>query len=93
MGNLNLKIFKETYHTDNDEFKLYMRVRCGDVIGEIVKKNKNKLKIQYSENYVSGWNNQLQFKTKTFKICDCKKIDQGINSPWSFNVDNFLSMY
>jgi hypothetical protein len=70
-----------------------MRVKCGEILGEVVKIQSDKIKIQYSKYFVSGWNSQIKFKTKIFNKCDCKKIDQGLNSPWSFNIDEFLSTY
>jgi hypothetical protein len=93
MNNVNLKLFENTYHSDIEEFKLYMRVKCKNIIGEVVKKDRNKIKIQYSENFVSGWNNQLQYKIKTFDSCDCVKIDNGLNSPWFIDIEKFMTIY
>jgi hypothetical protein len=70
-----------------------MRVKCKNIIGEVVKKDRNKIKIQYSENFVSGWNNQLQYKIKTFDSCDCVKIDNGLNSPWFIDIEKFMTIY
>lgn len=93
MNKVNLNLFEKTYHFNEDDFKLYMRVKCGEILGEVIKIQSDKIKIQYSKYFVSGWNSQIKFKTKIFNKCDCKKIDQGLNSPWSFNIDEFLSTY
>jgi len=81
--------FNDTFHTDSDEFKLYMRVQVGDIIGEIIEKTKNSLTIVYSEVAVAGWNTTSQYKTIVVDPSECKRLDEGLNSPWSVNLAAF----
>lgn len=89
LNNVKLKIFSETENVEKDEYKKFMRVKCLDWIGEIVLVDENDIIINYTDNTISGWNNDVKFKQKKFKKCDCKKIDSGLNSAWQINMEKF----
>jgi len=88
-SNVITTFFEETKHYEKTKFKSNMRVKCGDVIGEIIEINNNQLKIIYSSDFVSGWNKESKFEVKTENAKHCKKLDNGLNSPWILNIKKF----
>ena len=89
LNKVDLTLFTDTKHISSDEFKLYMRVKHGNIVGEIVMINGDKLTIMYSDSRVAGWNNNSSFKTIIVNSSDCVKLDNGLNSPWEVNLDKF----
>jgi len=87
---VDVSYFKETNHTSTEIFKKYMRVKCGDVVGEIIDVLENDLVISYSKNFVAGWNNQVKFESKKLPKKDCIPLDNGLNSEWILNLDSFI---
>ena len=87
INKVDLTLFTDTKHISSDEFKLYMRVKYGNVVGEIVMINDDKLTIMYSDSRIAGWNNNSSFKTIIVNSSDCIKLDNGLNSPWEVNLD------
>jgi hypothetical protein len=83
----NLKIFNDTIHTEKDEFLKYMRVQYGKIIGEIINIQDDIITISYSDDPVSGWNNDIIYKTIKINRKQCVKLDDGLNSPWSVNIN------
>lgn len=81
--------FLDTENTEKGEFKTNMRVKCGDVVGEIIAIDSDNIIISYSDVTVSGWNNESKFKENTVKSSECVKLDEGLNSPWKMNLDSF----
>jgi hypothetical protein len=69
-----------------------MRVKCGDIVGEVIKIDNDNLKIQYSDDFVSGWNKECDFNIKIEKSENCKPLDDGLNSPWILNLENFKNL-
>jgi hypothetical protein len=84
--NVNTYYFKESENTEKNTFKKYMRVKCEDLVGEILEVTDDTIKISYSDTKVSGWNSELKYKTITKRKCDCNKLDDGLNSPWKINL-------
>jgi hypothetical protein len=73
-----------SYHTEECEFKTYMRVKMknGNIIGEIEKIYDNKLLVSYTDGSNTGWNSQNEYKQIELNIEDVEKLDYGLNSPW-----------
>ncbi len=51
------------------------------------------LTISYSETPISGWNNEVVYKTMVVDSKDCVKLDNGLNSPWEIDLDKFKEKY
>ncbi|MFN7656302.1 MAG: glycosyltransferase family 61 protein [bacterium] len=90
-SNVNVSYFTETSHVSNDLFKKYMRVKCNDVIGEIIDVSEDELTISYSKNFVAGWNNQTKYENKILNKKYCKPLDNGLNSEWTLNVKDLIT--
>jgi capsular polysaccharide biosynthesis protein len=72
-----------TKHHETSEFKLYMRVSCGQIVGEIEDMYNNKLLISYTEDGTNtGWNSQCKYKHIEVFESEVIKIDNGLNSSW-----------
>jgi hypothetical protein len=89
-SNVNVNYFNDTKHVCDDEFKKYMRVNVGDIIGEITEVYNDEVLINYSEKFVAGWNNEVKFNTKKVKKKDCIILDKGLNSEWTLNIEKLL---
>jgi hypothetical protein len=88
--NVDYQIFMDSEHTENSEFKLFMRVKTNDgIIGEIVKIEDDNITIIYQDSTTSGWNDNVDYKKITINSNLCKKLDNGLNSPWRFNLTKF----
>ena len=86
--------FYNTTHTEDSEFKSNMRVECEElsIVGEVSKIDGDMLSIIYSDNLVSGWNNQINFKKTTVNSKSCKKLDEGLNSPFLIDLEKIKSL-
>jgi hypothetical protein len=88
--NVDYQIFMDSEHTENTEFKLFMRVKTNDgIIGEIIEIKDNNLTIIYQDTATSGWNDNVDYKKITINSNLCTKLDNGLNSPWRFNFIEF----
>jgi hypothetical protein len=85
-------LFFDTKHTERSHHKLFSRVRCGDIVGEIIGKTKDKLKIMYDESPVSGWNTNEKYNTKYVNKVDCTLLDNGLNSQFKINLNKFKKL-
>lgn len=92
LNRVNLEICGDTKHVETGEFKHYMRVMVGDVVGEITEVGDGVLKINYVDEKVAGWNQSGLYKTKTAAFNECKKIDNGLNSPWEVELEKFKTL-
>ena len=86
--NVNTLYFNETRHVETNEFKKYMRVKFDNFVGEIIDIIGDEVTIAYSESKITGWNSDVIYNTKTIKISDCIKLDDGLNSSWEVNLTN-----
>tara|TARA_A100001015_G_scaffold321041_1_gene449796 strand:- start:1718 stop:2926 length:1209 start_codon:yes stop_codon:yes gene_type:complete len=79
---------KNTEHIENTEFKKYMRVKTIDnkFIGEIIEVKNESVVIQYTDGSNTGWNSANTFLTKEFKINEVEKLDNGLNSSFSYTL-------
>jgi hypothetical protein len=84
-----VRIFQDTENVEKGEFKTFMRVKHGDIVGEINKVDGDLLTISFSNEPVAGWNNQNSFKSIRVKAKDCLALDQGLNSSWKINIESF----
>lgn len=89
----DVKIYKE-----ENEIPLYCRVKLLspkylNKIGEIMSYDNytNKYLINISNNDVSGFNNEILFENEYFYKDEFELLDLGLNSPFSININNFLS--
>lgn len=89
-SNVNVNYFNDTKHVCDDEFKKYMRVKVGDIVGEITEVYSDEILIDYSEKFVAGWNSEVKFNTKKVKKGDCIILDKGLNSEWTLNIEKLL---
>jgi hypothetical protein len=89
-SNVNVKYFNDTKHVSDDEFKKYMRVKVGNIVGEITEVYSNEVLINYSEKFVAGWNSEVKFSTKKVKKENCIILDKGLNSEWTLNIEKLL---
>ncbi len=89
--NNKVDFFDDTFHTESDEWKLYMRVKSGNIVGEINDIQNDNLIISYTDKPISGWNSQDRFKKAIRKKAECLALDQGLNSFWGLDVDKFIN--
>jgi hypothetical protein len=86
---VNNTFFFDTKHTERTNHKLFSRVKCGDVVGEIIGKTKDKLKIIYDESPVSGWNINEKYNVKHVNKTECELLDDGLNSQFKIDFNKF----
>ena len=82
-------LFYKTKHLDDGNFKKYSRVMCGEIVGEIVDKKDNQIKIIYDNASVSGWDLSRNFEEKWVDLNYCKSLDNGLNSEYIIDLDAF----
>ena len=70
-----------------------MRVRCGSIVGEIIEIDGSKVTLSYSKSPICGWNDSVEYSTIVVDYSDCEKLDSGLNSPWSLNINKFKNKY
>ena len=75
-----------THHTESNTFKTYMRVKKDDIIGEIIEVKHNSVVVQYTDGSNTGWNSNNTFLTKEFIINEVDKLDNGLNSSFSYTL-------
>ena len=89
LNNIDLTLFSDTKNIETTYFKKYMRVKYGEIIGEIVEIDGDDITITYSDTRLSGWNSENKYKTMTLKSQDCVRLDEGLNSSWKINLEEF----
>ena len=89
LKNVNLKIFKDTYHFEQAKYKKYMRVKYNSIIGEIVEIDGDYIKIAYTDNFIAGWNADLIYKYIKVEAKECEPLDDGLNSNWKIDIEKF----
>ena len=93
LNKVNLTLFDDVKNTETTVFKKYMRVKCNDIIGEIIDIQNDDITITYSDVKLAGWNSENEYKTITKKTYECVKLDEGLNSSWKINLDKFKEFY
>jgi capsular polysaccharide biosynthesis protein len=89
LNNVDLTLFNDAKNTETTYFKKYMRVKYGEIIGEIIEIDGDDITITYSDTRLSGWNSENKYKTMTLKSQDCVRLDEGLNSSWKINLEEF----
>jgi len=89
-SNVDTIYFNETYHSESEFWKKYMRVSVEkyNIVGEIEDIYENSLLVSYADKKVSGWNSDMILNKKIFNKSECLAIDNGLNSSWYFNIDD-----
>ncbi len=86
----NTIYFKDTHHTETGTWKKNMRVKCGELIGEVEDVYDDSLMILYTNEKVAGWNSKIKFDKKIINKSDCIQLDGGLNSSWTFKIDDLI---
>jgi hypothetical protein len=92
INQVKLTLFDDVEHFESTEFKKFMRVKFDNKIGEIVQTDNNEVTIMYSNNNVTGWNNEVIYNYTTKKINEIEKLDEGLNSEWIIKLDKFKKL-
>lgn len=95
LESVNVNYFDKTFHIENGIFKKYMRVSCPskNIIGEISNITGDVLEVIYTDDSVSGWNLSNEFKKIFLNKNQCTPIDNGLNSYWGMDLNNFIEKY
>jgi hypothetical protein len=87
-SNVDTTLFTHTEHLEKGFWKRYMRVKTNNgIIGEIEDILNDKLLIIYTDKKIAGWNSQLNLNKDLFNMSDCVNLDNGLNSPWTINIE------
>jgi len=88
--NVDTVYFNDTYHSESNFWKKYMRVRVDkyNIVGEIDDIYDDSLLVSYTDKKVSGWNSNMILNKKEVSKSDCVALDSGLNSSWDFNIDD-----
>ena len=89
-SNVDTVYFKDTLHTDIGDWKKYMRVKFGELIGEVEDVFDDTLIVSYTNQRVAGWNSEIKFDRKIINKSDCVKLDGGLNSSSTFKIDDLI---
>ena len=77
---------------DIGKFKKFMRVKCYDIVGEIIDIRDDELIVNYTDEVVAGWNNESKYKEVAIKSCLCTPLDNGLNSAWWVLMDKIKEL-
>jgi hypothetical protein len=100
LENTDIQYFDETevFKEPNSKYSFYVRVKIinrenehYNKIGEIINFIDNKYEIALSNNDVAGFNNQIEFKHILFDENDFDCLDNGLNSPYTFNYQKLIN--
>lgn len=92
-NNVDTYYFTDTFHVEKDDWKKWMRVHSGEIIGEIEEVYENDLLVSYTEKILAGWNNDIEYNKIIISKQDCKALDNGLNSSWDFEIQDFKDYY
>jgi hypothetical protein len=84
---VNTLYFNDTYHIESSKWKKYIRVSYKDIVGEIEEVIEDKIVISYVDENVAGWNSNMKFNRMELYKSECKILDNGLNSSWSFDIE------
>lgn len=98
----NIKYFNDTniFIENGQEIPNYVRVKINNknskyygMLGEIENYNKNNFKyiVKLSEG-VAGWNALNNFETCEFDFFELEQLDNGLNSPYSVDIDKLMDL-
>ncbi len=94
-SNVQTYFYDRAFHTENERFKKYMRVYIPSrkIVGEIENYDQGMLQINYTDHITAGWNAQLDLMTIWVKEEECEPLDEGLNSQWSIDLDDFIHYF
>jgi len=92
LDNIDTFYFFNTQHTEQSDFKEHMRIKYNDLIGEIEKVYKDSVLVSYSKERIAGWNNKIDYEKTIIKKEDCVKLDNGLNSAWALDMNEFKKL-
>ena len=84
MTHTQLTQFRDTYTVG----QTYRRVRIGEDIGEIVEDGETMLQVNMGNGVT--WNESDPPNLRWVNVSDVTFLDNGLNSPWSFDVDKCM---
>jgi hypothetical protein len=91
--NQNVIYFDKCYHLDDDLYKLNMRVKTTDnKYGEIDKIEHDFITLRIVDSYLEGWDLNKSFNLVKYKKKDIIIIDNGINSPFKIDLEEFIKL-
>jgi hypothetical protein len=91
LDQVNNNYFMECENTETGIWKKYIRVKYKEMVGEIIDIYEDDLLIAYSDESVAGWNSNMVLKNKKVDKSMCKRLDNGLNSSWTFDIDDFIN--
>lgn len=93
-NNVQTTYFDKTRHLENGPWKKYMRVECKElnIVGEIEEVYEETLLVSYTDKKVSGWNIDMELNTIELRKSDCIRLDEGLNSSWTFDINDILKI-
>ena len=67
-----------------------MRVKhkYNDILGEIIEVKDNSVVLQYTDGSNTGWNSNNTYKTIEIKLDEIISLDNGLNSPFVYNIND-----
>lgn len=87
---------KDTFYYDKSRHEIpgewikFMRVKSGDIVGEIQDIKDDMLLVRYTDHNVAGWNKEMILNLKWVPKKSCEKLDNGLNCAWVLDVENFI---
>jgi hypothetical protein len=89
-SNIVTNYFNEAEHVEQDIWKKWMRIKSGNIIGEIENVEEEYIDIIYTDNTIAGWNNDINYKKIKLKKENCIPLDKGLNSNWIIDIKKLL---
>jgi hypothetical protein len=81
------------FNTESDRWKKWMRIKWNDRIGEIKEVYEDYLLVNSSIISLSGWNNEDIYEEIKVPKKEAIELDNGLNSEWTFDLDDFIKFY
>ena len=93
--NVNFKIYNNCRHVNDGTWKINQRVYVKNkkIYGEIIEISEDKIMLNYTDEIISGFSKEKFFKSNWFLKKDCTRLDNGLNSPFKIDMDNFKNFY
>jgi hypothetical protein len=97
LSGVHTNFYEKTFHTEKNFWKKYMRASHVDseIVGEVLEIGDDSLVLACTDENVSGWNSSLKLNKIEVPKEKCKALDKGLNSSWTFDINdfkNFLEM-
>lgn len=91
-NNKNVVYYDKSWHEEPGEWIKYMRIKSGDIVGEIENIKENALLISYTDHNVAGWNKEMNLKQKWVLKSMTQKLDNGLNCAWTLDLENLKTL-